>query len=75
MQDTATGVQTETATRQRSEDREGTLELGSGPLKEKARYVRIIARNIAKIPEGQRAAGRPAWLFVSEIVINNKGVK
>ena len=35
-----------------------------------ARYLRVRAINIAKIPKGHHAAGKKAWLFVDEILIN-----
>jgi hypothetical protein len=34
-----------------------------------ARYVRIVAKNIGKCPEGHAAKGNKAWLFVDEIVV------
>jgi hypothetical protein len=34
-----------------------------------ARYVRVRARNIGRIPSGRPAAGVAAWLFVSEIIV------
>jgi hexosaminidase len=34
-----------------------------------ARYVKIIAENFGKIPEGGQGAGNVAWLFVDEIVV------
>ena len=40
-----------------------------------ARYVRIRAENIATIPAGYRAAGRKAWLFVDEILVNSTPTK
>lgn len=33
-----------------------------------ARYIRIHAKNM-KLPEWHKAAGKPAWLFVDEIVV------
>jgi hypothetical protein len=35
-----------------------------------ARYLRVRAVNVGKIPEGQPAAGQPAWLFVDEVLVN-----
>lgn len=35
-----------------------------------ARYVRVVATPLPKIPEGSSGAGYPAWLFVSEIIVN-----
>ncbi len=40
---------------------------GSGAA---ARFVRVRAANVGKIPPGMPAAGTPAWLFVDEIVVN-----
>ena len=34
-----------------------------------ARYVRVRAKNIGTIPPGHHAAGRKAWLFVDEIIV------
>lgn len=35
-----------------------------------ARYVRVRAVNVGTIPAGHPAAGRKAWLFVDEILVN-----
>ena len=35
----------------------------------KARYVRLKASNLGKVPEGHEAAGQDAWLFIDEISI------
>ena len=35
-----------------------------------ARFVRVKAINTGVCPEGHPGAGKPAWLFVSEIVVN-----
>jgi len=35
----------------------------------KARYIRVTARNIGVCPAGHAGAGKPAWLFVDEIVV------
>lgn len=35
-----------------------------------ARYIKLIAKNYGKIPEGKPGAGNPAWLFVDEIQVN-----
>ena len=32
-----------------------------------SRYLKIVAKNIGKIPEGFRSAGEPAMLFVDEL--------
>jgi len=42
----------------------------SDKLDVRARYVRVVAKNIATIPAGHRAAGLKAWLFADEIMIN-----
>ena len=34
-----------------------------------ARYVKVVAENRGKIPEGKPGAGQPAWLFVDEIIV------
>ena len=38
-------------------------------IAEKARYVRITAKNQGVCPPGHPGAGQPAWLFVSEIKV------
>ncbi len=48
------------------------LTLGAHGLDVRARYVRIHSVNVATIPAGHRAAGRKAWLFVDELIINPK---
>ena len=59
--------------------RAATTGSGAGPLAKiikadnlevRARYVRVRASNVAVIPEGHRAAGRKAWLFADEIMVN-----
>lgn len=32
-----------------------------------ARYIRVVAKNYGRIPEGKAGAGNPAWLFIDEI--------
>jgi len=34
-----------------------------------ARFIKIVARNFGKIPDGKQGAGHDAWLFVDEIVV------
>jgi len=34
-----------------------------------ARFVKVIAENMGKIPEGKPGAGQDAWLFVDEIIV------
>ena len=41
----------------------------SAPDGVKAHYVRVRAVNIGKIPPKSPGAGRPAWMFVDEIVV------
>ncbi len=36
----------------------------------KARYIRIIAKNRGVCPEGHPGAGKKAWLFLDEVMIN-----
>jgi hexosaminidase len=38
--------------------------------KNTARYLRIIAEPLGKIPAGNTGAGDDAWLFVDEISVN-----
>lgn len=35
-----------------------------------ARFVKVIARNYGKIPDGNEGAGHNAWMFVDEIQVN-----
>lgn len=46
------------------------LMLADLPAGLQARYIRAQIVNLGKIPAGQHAAGRPAWVFVDEIVVN-----
>jgi len=39
-------------------------------LKSSARFVRVRARNVGRIPPGNPAAGSKAWLFVDELLVN-----
>lgn len=41
----------------------------------RARYLRVHAKNLRLIPAEHRAAGRPAWLFVDEVIVNPIKVK
>lgn len=47
--------------------------LTATPLKVRGRYVRVRAANSGSIPAGRPGAGKPAWLFVDEIVVNPEG--
>ncbi len=49
------------------------VNLTAGDLNVRARYVRVHAANLGQIPEGHRAAGQPAWLFVDEVIVNPVG--
>jgi len=44
--------------------------LGVGNLQAKARYLKIRVANLKQIPPGKQGAGRKAWLFLDEILIN-----
>ena len=44
--------------------------IDAGPLKTTGRYVRVHAENFGVLPPGHRSAGRAAWLFVDEILVN-----
>ncbi|REJ85026.1 MAG: beta-N-acetylhexosaminidase [Bacteroidetes bacterium] len=35
-----------------------------------ARYVKVLVRNYGEIPEGRYGSGKPAWLLVSEIMVD-----
>jgi hexosaminidase len=47
----------------------GARKFVARPEKAKGRYVKIIARNAGKIPEGAPGEGNPAWLFVDEVYV------
>ncbi len=58
-----------------------TSEREPGPLRSmlitdeldtQGQYVRVRAENVGNIPEWHRAAGRRAWLFVEEVLVNAK---
>ena len=36
----------------------------------KARYVKVVAKNLEQAPVWHNAAGLPAWIFVDEVIIN-----
>jgi hypothetical protein len=44
--------------------------LTTDKLDTQGRYVRVRAENIEKIPDWHRAAGRRAWLFVDEFLVD-----
>ena len=35
-----------------------------------AKYLKIIAQCLDKIPTGNAGAGSPAWLFIDEVMVN-----
>lgn len=36
----------------------------------KARYIKVVAQNMATAPTWHNAAGSPAWIFVDEVIVN-----
>lgn len=36
----------------------------------KARYIKVVAKNIASAPAWHNAAGSPAWIFADEVIVN-----
>jgi hypothetical protein len=36
----------------------------------KARYIKVVAKNMATAPAWHNAAGSPAWIFVDEVIVN-----
>jgi hypothetical protein len=40
-----------------------------GMAEEDVRSIHVTAKNIRVIPEWHRAKGKPAWLFVDEIIV------
>jgi hexosaminidase len=36
----------------------------------KARYIKVVAQNMATAPVWHNAAGSPAWIFVDEVIVN-----
>ncbi len=51
------------------EIRKGGRMLSVSFEKIEARYVRVVAENVGKIPGGKPGAGNDAWLFADEIVV------
>lgn len=45
-----------------------TFKIDSQDLK--ARYVKVYAKNVGKLPKEHPAAGSDAWIFIDEIIIN-----
>ncbi len=41
----------------------------SAAVQQKARYVRVSAQNVGRIPQWSSSKGGPAWLFVDEIAV------
>ncbi len=37
---------------------------------QKARYIKVEAKNISKAPGWHNAAGLPAWIFIDEVIVN-----
>jgi hexosaminidase len=35
-----------------------------------AKYLKIVAENYGKLPQGHPGQGSPSWLFVDEISVN-----
>jgi len=54
----------------RSQDNKGHM-IVTPALKAVGRFIRIRAENVKIIPKSQPAAGRKAWLFIDEIMIEN----
>lgn len=46
------------------------MEIATGPLDLRARYVRVHASSLGPIPVGQPGAQKPSWLFVDELLLN-----
>ncbi|MBN2416863.1 sulfatase [bacterium] len=47
----------------------GIKTFDSGPVNEKARYIKVRAENIAICPDWHEGAGGKAWIFADEIVV------
>ena len=45
----------------------------SAKFEAKARYVKVVAKNIGAIPQWHHSRGVSAWLFVDEIFVNPQG--
>jgi hexosaminidase len=37
---------------------------------QKARYIRVTAKNLGVCPKGHPGEGQPAWIFADEIMVN-----
>lgn len=35
----------------------------------KARYIKILAKNVGKAPVWHNAAGLPVWIFIDEVIV------
>jgi hypothetical protein len=45
------------------------VEIRTGELGRKARYIKVIARYAGPCPEGHPGAGGTSWIFADEILI------
>ena len=54
-----------------SRDLDGSrkMEIWTGELERKARYIKVIARYPGPCPEGHPGAGGASWIFADEILI------
>jgi hypothetical protein len=36
----------------------------------KARFIKIVAKNVGKAPDWHNASGLPVWVFADEVIVN-----
>lgn len=46
--------------------------INSTPLNQKAKYIRIYAKNYGLLPDWHKGKGNPAWLFTDEIILEQE---
>ncbi len=49
--------------------REGSMAWGKYTKPLKARYVKVFAKSIGRVPEWHISVGEKAWLFIDEVII------
>ena len=46
--------------------------INTTPLNQKAKYIRIYAKNYGVLPDWHKGKGNPAWLFTDEIILEQE---
>ena len=47
-------------------------DFGRNNVNIRARYIRVLGKNVGICPDWHKGAGQKAWLFVDEILVNAK---